>query len=303
MKILIFGAGAIGLFTAGHCARLGHQTKLITRTPDQSEQIRQFGVSVESQTGAFTQKIEAESAMALSESITNDVDLMINAVKQTSISEWLEQVEPYIDGKTKERVPILFLQNGMGHVEQAIRHGFVRSYPAIVTHGVLKHTSTKVEHTGRGALIVNSELGSLLINGLNDEPDFPVNQTDDVIGYQKKKLIVNAVVNPVTAIYGIRNGKMIENEHVLSVGRSVFEEALPVLGLRMEDWDFVLDVIRKTSRNQSSMKVDMDKGRRTEVDAILGFIIEEAQKRGLEVPVTENLLNKVHQMEKERGVR
>lgn len=303
MKILIFGAGAIGLFTAAHCARLGHKTILVTRKAVQAEKINEFGVTVGSSTLSFSTEVEAVSAADLNRKIASKADLMINAVKQTSLLKWLEETAQIIDDRTKESVPILFLQNGMGHVEQAVEYGFIRSYPAIVTHGVMKHSPIKVEHTGRGALIVNSEWGELLIGALNDEPEFPVNQTDDVKGYQKKKLIVNAVVNPVTAIYGIRNGEMIENEHLLSVGKSVFEEALPVLGLRYEDWDFVLEVIRKTSRNESSMKVDMDMCRRTEVDSILGFIIEEAGKRGLEVPVTKNLLNNIHQMETERGVR
>lgn len=302
MKAVIFGAGAVGLFTAAHWQHKGVEVTLVSRSKEQAEAVLKAGVTVQASGYTLKEYVLAKGSEQLNGEDFSEIDIMVNTLKQTNLSGWFEQNEQIIPSIIKEYVPILFLQNGMGHLEEASKRGFLKAFPAIVTHGIMKHSKTEVEHTGKGALIIDDSLNKPLVTMLNNEPDYPVHETGNVEGYQKKKLIVNAVVNPITALYGIRNGELIENEQLLAIGRSVFDEATPILQLREDDWSFVLEVLRKTARNESSMKVDIDLGRKTEVDAILGFIVREAEKAGLPVPVTQNLLHGIHQLENQRGI-
>ncbi|AOM83285.1 ketopantoate reductase family protein [Salisediminibacterium beveridgei] len=302
MRAVIFGAGAVGLFTAAHWQQKGIEVMLVSRSQEQADAVQAGGITVRATGHTWKEYVRAADSERLTDIDFTDIDIMVNALKQTNLPEWFEQIKHIIPPNIKEDVPILFLQNGMGHIEEASKYGFFKAFPAIVTHGIMKHSHTEVEHTGKGALIMDDSLNKGLVTLLHNEPDYPVHQTGNVEDYQKKKLIVNAVVNPITALYGIRNGELIENEQLLAIGRSVFDEATPILKLKDDDWSFVLDVLRKTAKNESSMKVDIDHGRKTEVDAILGFIIREGEKIGLPVTVTQKLLYDIHQLEYQRGI-
>lgn len=275
---------------------------LVSRSEDQAEAIRNAGATVNAAGYTFQEFIHAVGSEQLTAYDFEEIDVLVNSLKQTNLPGWFDQNESIIPKEIKESVPFLFLQNGMGHVEEAVKRGYLEAVPAIVTHGIMKQSPTAVEHTGKGAMIMDLSVNKKLVRMIHHEPEHPVHQTENVEDYQMKKLIVNAVVNPITALYGIRNGKLIEDERLLAIGKSIFEEAAPILHLADDDWSFVLEVLRKTAKNESSMKVDIDKGRKTEVDAILGFIINEGEKSGLPVPVIRKILAEVHDLEKKRGI-
>jgi 2-dehydropantoate 2-reductase len=50
----------------------------------------------------------------------------------------------------------------------------------------------------------------------------------------------------------------------------------------------IIDICKNTSENRSSMLKDIEANRMTEVDAILGYILDEAQRKGMAAPQVEN---------------
>jgi len=62
-------------------------------------------------------------------------------------------------------------------------------------------------------------------------------------------------------------------------------------------------VASETARNQSSMHRDVARGRRTEIDAINGFVVDRAADRGESVPVNRVLANLIRGWEADAGRR
>ena len=72
-------------------------------------------------------------------------------------------------------------------------------------------------------------------------------------------------------------------------------ESSTILGLNADEmYDIVLDVIQRTSTNLSSMLVDVEAQRRTEVDYINGYVVKEAKRQQLKAPINSVMQNLVN---------
>ncbi|KAJ3194350.1 hypothetical protein HK101_002918 [Irineochytrium annulatum] len=95
------------------------------------------------------------------------------------------------------------------------------------------------------------------------------------------KLVVNAGLNPLTALSGGRNGQVVDSPHGRALVASACEEIAQILekelGMSGEAMaKAVEDVAMRTRGNRNSMEVDVTAGRETEVDFILGYLIDMA---------------------------
>ena len=109
-----------------------------------------------------------------------------------------------------------------------------------------------------------------------------------------EKLMINVGINAITALTGIRNGSIAELEPARSLCRDAVEEAVAVAaakGIRIPEIivEKVFSVARATAVNRSSMGQDVDRGKRTEIDAINGAIVAFGQEIGIPTPVNRTL--------------
>jgi 2-dehydropantoate 2-reductase len=117
-----------------------------------------------------------------------------------------------------------------------------------------------------------------------------------------KKLILNCVLNPVSAILRVENGK-IADERLNTLKKLIVDECLKVA--EKDDVRFDIDFVKiindviKDSRNLSSMHQDMLKGKKTEIDYLNGAVVELGKKYGIECPVNEALVVIVNGMGKQ----
>jgi 2-dehydropantoate 2-reductase len=108
-----------------------------------------------------------------------------------------------------------------------------------------------------------------------------------------KKLILNCVLNPVSAILRVENGK-IADERLNTLKKSIVDECLKVA--EKDDVRFDIDFVKiindaiKDSRNLSSMHQDVLKGKKTEIDYLNGAVVELGKKYGIKCPVNEALV-------------
>ncbi|NTU26417.1 2-dehydropantoate 2-reductase [Bacillus tequilensis] len=292
MKIGIIGGGSVGLLCAYYLS-LHHEVTVVTRRKEQAAAIQSEGIRLYKGGKEFSADCSADT------SINSDFDLLVVTVKQHQ----LQSVFPLLERIAKTN--ILFLQNGMGHIHDLkdwrVKHSI---YVGIVEHGAVRISDTAVDHTGLGAIkwsaFDNAEPDCL--NGLlqHIHADFPIRYVTDWYRLLTGKLIVNACINPLTALLQVKNGELLTTPAYLAFMRLVFQEACRILRLedKEEAWERVRTVCGQTKENRSSMLVDVTEGRQTEVDAIIGYLLKEASLHGLDAVHLEFLYGSIKALER-----
>ncbi len=113
---------------------------------------------------------------------------------------------------------------------------------------------------------------------------------DDALPLIWGKLVINAAINPLTALLQIKNGELLDNPSALEFFHELAKEAAAVanssgIELPYSDPSAVVDEVARTSAdNSSSMLQDVLRGAQTEIDSINGKIIDYARKNGIPVP-------------------
>ena len=104
------------------------------------------------------------------------------------------------------------------------------------------------------------------------------------------KLVINAAINPLTALLRVPNGELLQRPAAHLLMRVLAQEAAAVataLGIHLPFEDAVRaaeEVARKTANNHSSMFQDIRRGAPTEIDAICGAITQTGEKLGVATP-------------------
>jgi 2-dehydropantoate 2-reductase len=109
------------------------------------------------------------------------------------------------------------------------------------------------------------------------------------------KLVINAAVNPLTALLDIPNGELLNRPYAPEVAAALASEAASVAvakGISLPYPDPVLAteaVAQRTALNISSMLQDVRRGSPTEIDAICGAIVQAGEQTGVPTPVNRTI--------------
>lgn len=267
MNFAIVGAGAVGMLTASLLKEAGCGVRLITRRPEQAERINAEGISRDGK----VQYIQASSGW---ESIPSNAFIFVT-VKYGQLPEVIEKLKSNCLAN-----PIVFLQNGMMHLEM-LRHLPQKNIAAgVVEHGALKEGDTRVRHTGKGtyrlALLAGDEerfLPLLNINGVGCE------WQEDADRLLFRKVLLNCLINPLTALLSIKNGELLSNVHAYELLKNVYTElysAFPEIDALLP-FEQVTTLCASTAGNTSSMLADKLAGRKMELDTILLYTIKRSR--------------------------
>lgn len=276
MKIAIIGGGAVGMLVSAYLSPLASVT-LYVRRYEQKRLIESNQLLL--QTKTHTLKTDITVKVLEDHKVTEDYVFL--AVKQYDLSSILSTLKSYL----RKDQSLVFLQNGMGHLhllEDFQNHPIILG---IVEHGTLKLNDYTVSHTGVGKIkFAHWNKNETIIQPLLTlaGENFPIVQETNYYEMLSKKLIVNAVINPLTAILKVENGQLLKNSCYKQVVDSLIKEVSLILNLdQIEMSEHVYQVINQTSANRSSMLKDMENKRKTEIEAILGFLLKEARKKSL----------------------
>lgn len=291
MKIGIIGAGAVGLLSAFYLAST-HDVTIYTRTLEQAKLLESDGLQMERGGNCYTTHlIQAKPFSAWA----NEDELTVVTVKQYQLETVVRQMAAF--GREHSELTwgsILFLQNGMGHLELLHHLNHWQLFLGTVEHGALRLLENKVAHTGIGTIKIASYTGDLsYLRRLLEKPIafFPLVLENNYEQMLVSKLTVNAIINPLTAVLRERNGALVENPYYFSVLKKMFEEVHTILQLtdKTEAFKHIVRVCKQTAKNKSSMLKDTLEGRPTEIDAILGYLLSRAEKQGQDAPIIELL--------------
>lgn len=282
MKIGIIGGGAIGLLFASYLSETNKVT-IYTRSEEQASTINREGLIFEKD--GLIRKLPVFS-VTFPDASVHENDLLIVAVKQYHIQEIITEIQ-HNDCK------LLFLQNGMGHLQYMDslekNHGI---YLGVVEHGALKTSQNKVIHTGNGLTKISPYTPLLKpLQFKQNDKLFPISWEENYLEMLTNKLIVNCMINPLTAVLGITNGTLVKNPNYYTLLEKYFNEIADALKVdnKIETFEQVKAICKKTAENRSSMLRDVEEGRKTEIDSILGYVIKVAQEQQMNTPIAESL--------------
>ncbi|KMY45097.1 hypothetical protein AC622_13375 [Bacillus sp. FJAT-27916] len=296
MRIGIIGGGSIGLLLAGRLGR-GHKVTVFTRTESQADAINcAGGINIKGIHPVFT---ECKAETLSPSSTVGDQELLIVTVKQGAIEAVLPSIHHL-------KSPIVFLQNGMSHLKKLDSLHSASVYVGITEHGALRNHETETIHTGLGSVRIGLYKGERrddIFDAIHHE--FPIEIVSDIYPRLIEKLVVNACINPLTAVLGVKNGELITNSYFRRLLCEICKEVCRGLGIEEgEHRDYqekVLLICERTADNKSSMLRDMELQRKTEIESILGFCLEEAEKRKEKVGMVSSLYMMVKGLEESGG--
>ena len=299
----------MGLLFGGKLAACA-DVSLIGNNEVNIREINERGVTIKRGDTSVTRRIPAYMA----EQCKETADLVILLNKAYQIREALHENRGVIGPDTM----ILTLQNGKGH-EHVMRE-FADS-----AH-VLIGTTKQGSYRESASVIINTGLGETVFGGAAAEgeknPDptkmkeicsvfetagFPCSVTDNIRFEVWNKLMINASSSALSGVLGVPQGYVAEDENAWSICKDLIREICTVAAGEgcIFDQDEQIDRLRKHLRaapdGYASLCVDLQKGRKTEVDFISGAVVRAAREQGLRVPVQETILRLIHAMEERRA--
>jgi len=293
MKVLILGAGAMGCLYGAAFHRAHCDVTLVDVSRAHIDAINAHGLELDTRAGIEHLPIPAR----LPDQVEGAADLVVVFTKTFQTDDALAGVAQAIGPETY----LLSLQNGLGNDRRLA----ARAAPERVLVGV---STLPSDLLGPGKVRSHGDGGSKLYPAFGGDPAF-AGQVANLLtrgGLSASlepaiheaiwsKAIFNAAMNPLCALTRRTPGFLGAHAESRAMIHTVVEEGVatanaggvPIAAQPIHD----LTVVSVTDHadHEASMLQDVKAGRRTEIDAINGAIVEAAGAAGIAVPVTETL--------------
>jgi len=183
------------------------------------------------------------------------------------------------------------LQNGLGNRETLATHlGERRVALGTTTTGATLLGPGLARAGGEGVISIEQHPALGLIEEALKSAKFNVQIVDDAHSLIWAKLVINAAINPLTALLRVPNGELLSRPAARQVMSALARETATVANAEKVHLPFTdpiaaaEDVARKTATNHSSMFQDVRRGAPTEIDAICGAVVRTARRHKINTP-------------------
>lgn len=301
MKITIIGAGNIGSLLGTLLTRSGQDVTLVEVREDVVEAIKKEGIRINMSDGQSVQAMVkiTDNIRALSKT-----DLIVLAVKSYSTRSALEGAKSLIHRDTW----VMSVQNGAGNIENITQ---VLGQDSRVIGGVFFCVVTPQKPTQLSWVVGT---GGLKIGPVNGVMSRRVEEIAEIfraaglsvdISAEVQSLIWSKVLQNVplalSAVLRLTNDEFVTFPHAKELIIQMARECVDVakaMGITLDHLEDpikpLLDTIQKFhdsgTKPKSSMLQDLERGRKTEIDAINGSIVREGKKLGIPTPVNQTMV-------------
>lgn len=232
-------------------------------------------------------------------------ELLLVTTKAGDTLEALRSTLPSI----AKPIPIVLFQNGLGSQQQV-----TQAWPG---RPVLAASTTEAANRPGADSLVHAGTGQTWIGPLTDSAHLSVPSVvnrlasgglkvlaeANIMARLWQKLVINAGINPFTALLNCRNGELPDQPFYRSHIDDVCQEAARIgaaLGLETRNGpqlrEQVEGVIKTTAGNVSSMLADARQGRPTEIRYINGWLADNGARLGIPTPVNQLLTERVESL-------
>jgi 2-dehydropantoate 2-reductase len=312
MRILVFGAGAMGSFVGGLFANKNdHDVTFIGRRPHIAE-IRRSGLKIKGKTELNLDRkaIIAYEDIEPVKAGCGPPGMVLVTVKSYDTNNIIPELKQIVGNDTI----LLSLQNGLDSVE-LLSSEFPENIVmgGTICHGVTFLGPGEVYHAGFGDTYIGAiershDKTASYVCQMFNEVGIETNMTKNICGEIWTKLAINASINPITAITGLKNGWLLKEPKLESLLEQTCHEVIEVAkrdgihlpkGPRGNILERTRRVVEHTADNKSSMLQDLEKGRKTEIDSINGAVVRVGERNNMETPINRTLTVLVKSLEKQ----
>ena len=291
MEVIVLGAGAIGSLYAAKLA--GRNEVTLIGRPEHVAAINRNGLRIE---GLEPETVKVSAATAITTVPGKALILVTTKVSDTAAA--LAPVAALVHDDTI----IVSLQNGLGSEEIARRAVGERGtvLRAITQFGAIFEKPGVIQFMARGYTLLEQHERSPEIVAVLNAAGLDCRISPDIVHDVWHKLVINCVVNPITAILGSEVGN-IANPQLDPLKELVIAECVAVAATQgvalKENFQREISDFFRPSHNIASMLQDLRRGRATEIDYLNGAVAALGARHGVNCPVNEALTAIVKTME------
>jgi 2-dehydropantoate 2-reductase len=290
-RVAVLGAGAVGCYFGGMLARAGVPVTLMGR-PQHMEAIARDGLWLE--TLHFQERVSIPAVTTVK--AAREASVVLLCVKTLNTEQAAQSLAPHL----APGALVLSLQNGVDNVERIRRAAGIEALPAVVYVAAAMTSPGRVQHTGRGDLILGDPRGGHRgdlerLAALFARAGVPCKVSDNIQGELWSKMAMNCAFNAVSALGRANYGRIVQDPRARELLRQAVDETAAVArasGVRLPDTDLVEAAYRlgeAMSQATSSTAQDIAHGKRTEIDGLNGHVARRGAELGVPTPMNATL--------------
>jgi 2-dehydropantoate 2-reductase len=267
-------------------ARAGVPVTLIAR-PAHVEAIARDGLSIDSI--HFQERVRLAASSEIS--AAHGAELVLFCVKTTDTEETARRLAPHLS----PGAAVFSLQNGVDNVERIRAVAGFEALPTVVYVAAALPEPGRIKHSGGGRLVLGPGAASQRLAQLCAPANVPCVISQNIEGDLWKKLVLNCAGNAPTAIGRCSYGHIARHaptrEVLLAAAREVSQVARAA-GVQLPDQDFAAQALKfaeNVGDATSSTAQDLQRGKRTEIDSLNGYVARRGAQLGVPTPVNHTL--------------
>jgi 2-dehydropantoate 2-reductase len=290
-RIAVVGAGAVGGYFGGLLARAGAPVILIGR-PAFVEAVAKNGLFLD--TLHFQESVRVEASTEIN--AVCGAEMVLFCVKTTDNAPTARAIAPLLSPGAL----VLSMQNGVDNVEQIRDAAGIEALPSVVYVAASVPEPGRVKHVGRGDLVIGPQGEKTAhIAAVFSRANVPCRISENIDGELWTKLVWNCALNAVSALGRAKYGQITASGDAWIVVETVVYETLAVARAAnihppgLEDPKAALagalKIASQMAEALSSTAQDMNRGKRTEIDSLNGYVSRRGAELGVPTPVNHAL--------------
>jgi 2-dehydropantoate 2-reductase len=285
--VAIIGPGAIGCMLAVRLARAGPSPRvtLIDHRPDRAERLSVRPIVLHAPEGDLAARVAVRVVP------DEPADLVILATKAYAVRAAACAAAGWIG-----RTPLLAIQNGLGVAEELVQAlprttvitGVMYQAANRIAEDEVHHAANLRTHLGIRGRTPDETVKS--VAALFEAAGLPAVVETDIASHVWGKAVVNAALNPVAALAGVRNGDVAVRPALRAMAEAIAAEGEAAARAEGVGLPYAsaaaatIETARATAENRCSMLQDLQNGRPTEIEYLNGAIVRVAERHGLASP-------------------
>jgi 2-dehydropantoate 2-reductase len=297
-KLGVVGAGPVGSIMAVHLAKAGHDVTIVDIIKPHLDEIKMNGLII---TGFKELKASFPGknlCYHINEMRGKNFDGIFIAVKASVLS----QILPILENVVQSGTTFISLQNGLDNED-------------LIANVFGKENTLRIVVNYAGNLIDNGKVRMSFFNAPNyigmidpsakekaqtfakviTNADLETVYTTEIKKYEWEKIILNAALSPVCALTRRTMKQMMQFTETRDLAEAILREGIEVAaayGIHFQSnfLEFCMNYLDKAGHHRTSMHVDIEKQRPTEIDFINDKIVKYGKIKGISTPMNSTIV-------------